>query len=409
MGSTREGITVSSPRPVGVRGPLAPFAVGFEEDLAGQGYRSATDHLYVMAQLSRWMGSEMLGAADLSLSGIKEFLAWREASGYVGAVSPVRLSRLVDYLVCVGAVAGFESAVADTPVESLIERYRCYLLQERGFQTDSVRVYVDVARLFLLWLSADGDVDLEKATAAEVTRFVLGESQRLRVASAKAMTTRLRSLLRFLYVQGLTAHPLADAVPSVAGWRLASLPKALPPSQVASLLKSCDRRTRIGRRDYAVLIVLSRLGLRAGELARLRLGDIDWRSGDLLVRGKGGRSDRLPLPVDVGEAIVAWLCRGRPACLSMSVFVRVRAPHRALTSGGVSAVVWHACARAGVDRTGAHRLRHSAATGMLAAGGSLDEIGQVLRHQRRDTTSIYAKVDRRSLVAVVRPWPGRQP
>ncbi len=177
MGSTREGITVSSPRPVRVRGPLAPFAVGFEEDLAGQGYRSATDHLYVMAQLSRWMGSEMLGAADLSLSGIEEFLGWREASGYVSAVSPVRLSRLVDYLVCVGAVAGFESAVADTPVESLIERYRCFLLQERGFQTDSVRVYVDVARLFLLWLSTDGDLDLEKATAAEVTRFVLGESQ----------------------------------------------------------------------------------------------------------------------------------------------------------------------------------------------------------------------------------------
>jgi integrase len=268
---------------------------------------------------------------------------------------------------------------------------------------------VDVARLFLLWLSADGDFELERVTAAEVTRFVLGESRRLRVASAKAMTTRLRSLLRFLYVQGLTANPLADAVPSVANWRLTSLPNALPPSQVAALLKSCDRRTRIGRRDFAVLIVLSRLGLRAGEVARLLLGDIDWRSGELLVRGKGGRIDRLPLPVDVGEAIVAWLCRGRPSCQSQSVFVRLRAPHRALTSGGVSAMVWHACERAGLDRAGAHRLRHSAATGMLAAGGSLDEIGQVLRHQRRDTTAIYAKVDRRSLVAVIRPWPGARP
>ncbi len=400
---------MSSPRPVRVRGPLAPFAVGFEEDLDRQGYRSASDHLYVMAQLSRWMGTEMLGTSDLSASGIEDFAGWRKASGYVTPVSPTRLCRLVDYLVGVGAVASFEPAVAGTPVESLIERYSCYLLQERGFQTDSVRVYVDVARLFLLWLSADGDLDLENVTAAEVTRFVLGESQRLRVASAKAMTTRLRSLLRFLYVQGLTANPVADAVPSVACWRLTSLPEALPPSQVACLLKSCDRRTRVGRRDFAVLIVLSRLGLRAGEVARLQLGDIDWRSGELLVRGKGGRSDRLPLPVDVGEAIVAWLTRGRPPCPSQSVFVRVRAPHRALTSGGVSAVVGHACERAGLDRAGAHRLRHSAATGMLAAGGSLDEIGQVLGHQRRDTTAIYAKVDRRSLLAVIRPWPGARP
>jgi site-specific recombinase XerD len=385
------------------------LAVGFEEDLACQGYRSATDHLYVMAQLSRWMGSEGLGAADLSLTGIEEFLGWRRAGGYVRPVSPIRLCRLVDYLVGVGAVAGFEPAVAGTPVESLIERYRCYLLQERAFKTDSVRVYVDVARLFLSWLAPDGDLDLEKVTAAEVTRFVLGESQRLRGASAKAMTTRLRSLLRFLYVQGLTANLLADAVPSVSCWRLASLPRALPPTQIACLLKSCDRRTSIGRRDFAVLVLLSRLGLRAGEVARLGLGDIAWRSGELLVRGKGGRVDRLPIPVDVGEAMVAWLTRGRPPCQSPSVFVRVRAPHRALSSGGVSAVVWHACERAGVDRVGAHRLRHSAATGMLAAGGSLDEIGQVLRHQRRDTTSIYAKVDRRSLVAVVRPWPGARP
>jgi integrase/recombinase XerD len=397
---------MSGPRPVRVGGPLAPFAVGFEEDLARQGYRSASDHLYVMAQLSRWMDSEMLGVANLSPTRIEDFVGWREASGYAGPVSPTRLWQLVDHLIGVGAVAAFEPAVAATPIESLIEGYRCYLLGERGFQTDSVRVYSDVARQFLSWLSAHGDLDLEKVTTAEVTRFVLEESRRCRVASAKAMTTRLRSLLRFLYVQGLTANPLAEAVPSVASWRLGSLPKALPPSHVARLLKSCDRRTRTGRRDFAVLIVLSRLGLRAGEVARLGLADIDWRAGELVVRGKGGRSDRLPLPVDVGEAIVAWLSRGRPPCQSQSVFVRVRAPHRALSSGGVSAVVWHACERAGVDRTGAHRLRHSAATAMLAAGGSLDEIGQVLRHRRRDTTSIYAKVDRRSLVAVVRPWPG---
>jgi integrase/recombinase XerD len=397
---------VGNPGHVRVRGPLAPYAAGFEEDLAQQGYRSASDHLYVMAQLSRWMGSEKLGAADLSASGVEEFVRWRTASGYVSLVSSTRLSRLIDFLVRIGAARPLEPAVVRSPVESLIERYSFYLVQERGFQADSVRVYVDVARLFLSWLSADGDLDLEAVTPAEVTRFVLVECHRLRVAAAKAMTTRLRSLLRFTYVQGLTANPLADAVPSVASWRLASLPKALPPSQVACLLKSCDRRKTIGRRDFAVLILLSRLGLRAGEVAGLQLGDIDWRAGELIVRGKGNRTDRLPLPVEVGQAIVAWLVRGRPSCLSPSVFPRVRAPHRALSSGGVSAIVWHACQRAGMAPVGAHRLRHSAATDMLQAGGSLDEVGQVLRHQRRDTTSIYAKVDRRSLAAVVRPWPG---
>jgi integrase len=172
------------------------------------------------------------------------------------------------------------------------------------------------------------------------------------------------------------------------------------------LLKSCDRRTSVGRRDFAILMVLSRLGLRAGEVAGLHLRDIDWRQGDVVVRGKANREDRLPLPGDVGEAIVGWLRRGRPRGECQAVFTRVRAPHRELSSGGISAIVWHACERAGLPRVGAHRLRHTAATEMLRAGGSLAEVGQVLRHRSQDTTSIYAKVDRRSLIAVVRPWPG---
>lgn len=198
---------------------MAPFAVGFEDDLACQGYRSATDHLYVMAQLSRWMGQREAGRGGPVGVGNRGLCRLEKGQRLCKPVSPVKLSRLVDYLVSVGAVARFEAAVAGTPVEVLIERYRFYLLQERAFQADSVRVYVDVARLFLSWLVADDDLDLEEMNATEVTRFVLAESQRLRVASARAMTTRLRSLLRFLYVQGLTACPLGDAVPSVASWR----------------------------------------------------------------------------------------------------------------------------------------------------------------------------------------------
>jgi site-specific recombinase XerD len=386
---------------------LASYAAGFEEDLAQQGYRSASDHLYVMAQLSRWLLSEELGAADLSALRVDEFLRWRRNSGYVSALSLARMSQVVDHLVAIGVVARPEPAAGGTLVELLIERYRRYLVQERGLVAESVRVYIEVARAFLSSLSGDARPDLETLTTAEVTRFVLAECERCKVGSAKAMTTRLRSLLRFLYVEGVTAHALGDAVPSVASWRLGSLPRALPGPDVARLLKSCDRRTTVGRRDFAVLMALSRLGLRAGEVAGLQLADIDWRAGDLVIRGKGGRTDRLPLPVDVGEAIVAWLQRGRPRCQqSQSVFVRVRAPHRGLSSGGVSAIVWHACERAGLPPAGAHRLRHSAATNMLRAGASLDEVGQVLRHRRRATTSIYAKVDRRSLSMVVRPWPG---
>jgi integrase/recombinase XerD len=270
-----------------------------------------------------------------------------------------------------------------------------------------VRNYVGIARVFFSWREATaGTLALGGLDGAAVIAFVLDESRRCSVGSAKCMVTRLRALLRFLYVEGEIDRDLAGVVPSVASWRLAGLVKALDGRSVSRLLTSCDRRTRVGRRDFAVLTMLSRLGLRAGELAALRLSDIDWRAGELLVRGKGSRQERLPLPADVGEALAGWLTRGRPSCESVFVFTRVRAPLEGLSSGGISAVVQHACKRAGLPVVGAHRLRHTAATEMLRAGGSLTEVGQVLRHRSRDVTSIYAKVDRLALAAVVAPWPG---
>jgi integrase/recombinase XerD len=220
------------------------------------------------------------------------------------------------------------------------------------------------------------------------------------------MVTRLRAFLRFLHVEGEIDRDLAGVVPSVASWRLAGLVKALDAGSVARLLASCDRRRRVGRRDFAILTILSRLGLRAGEVAALQLSDIDWRSGEVLVRGKGSRQERLPLPSDVGEAIAGWLSRGRLRCDSVLVFTRLRAPHGGLSAGAVSQIVRRACQRAGLPIVSAHRLRHTAATEMLRAGGSLAEVGQVLRHRSRDVTSIYAKVDRIGLGAVVMPWPG---
>ena len=218
--------------------------------------------------------------------------------------------------------------------------------------------------------------------------------------------TGLRSLLRFLHLRGLIVGPLADAVPSTASWRLSGLPRALEPEQLQALLGGCDRGNPGGRRDYAVLVMLSRLGLRAGEVAALQLEDIDWRAGDVRISGKGRRDERLPLPEDVGAAIVAYLQDGRPlTALDRSLITRVRAPHYGMTTGGITQIVLAAAARAGLGQIHSHRLRHTAATQMLRAGASLEEVGQVLRHRQVLTTAIYAKVDRDALRELARAWP----
>jgi site-specific recombinase XerD len=292
-------------------------------------------------------------------------------------------------------------------VEALLERYRRYLLGERGLAAGTARGYLDAVRPFLDGREAAGGLRLERLTAAEVCAFVVARCPGEARGSAKLTVTAMRSLLGFLHVEGVIPRPLAGAVPSAASWRLAGLPRALEPWRVKCLLRSCDRRTAAGRRDFAILTVLARLGLRAGEVAGLGLDDVDWRAGELVVRGKGRRFERLPLPADVGEAIAAYLQRGRPASAQdRSVFVRVRAPHRALTTGGITQVVVSAARRAGLGQIHAHRLRHSAATAMLRAGAPLEEVGQVLRHRQPLTTAIYAKVDRDALRQLARPWPG---
>jgi integrase len=243
-------------------------------------------------------------------------------------------------------------------------------------------------------------------TAADVTEFVLAACPGRAAGSAKLIVCALRSLLRWLHLTGVAPASLSIAVPSVAGWRLSGLPRGLEPAQLRRLLAACDRRTATGRRDYAIMLLLARLGLRAGEVARLELEDIDWRRGELAVLGKGNRAERLPLPADVGAAIAAYLRRGRPATAQWrSVFVRVHAPRRALTTGGVTMVVFDAAQRAGLGKIHAHRLRHTAATAMLRAGSPLVEIGQVLRHRSPLSTAIYAKVDRDALAVLARPWP----
>lgn len=399
---------MGKPSRVQMSGPLEPYACGFRRELARQGYTpySASNQLQLMAHASRWLASRELGVGELMPARVGEFLAARRAEGYTLWLSPKAMAPVLAYLRGLDVVPTPGPVGPATPAEQLMEHYRAYLVQERGLAVRTVCSYLHVARLFFSTRSPEGELDVERLSAAEVTDFVLAECAARKVGSAKYVVCGLRSLLRFLFVEGHTERQLEAAVPKVAGWRLAGLPKSIGRHDVARLLASCDRRATFGRRDFAVLTVLVRLGLRAGEVAALELSDIDWRAGEVLVRGKGRREERLPLPVDVGDALVGWLRRGRPRCECVNVFTRVRAPHRGLSSGGVSAIVRAACARAGLAEMGAHRLRHTAATEMLRAGAGLAEVGQVLRHSSLLTTAIYAKVDRTALRALALPWPG---
>jgi site-specific recombinase XerD len=294
-------------------------------------------------------------------------------------------------------------------VESTLERYREYLTRERGLVATTARLYLYLVRPFVSTRVAPDSFTLDWGAlrAADVIGFVVARTPQQSRGVAKLMATALRSFLGFLHVDGRIAHSLTGAVPCVAGWRLAGLPKGLTPSAVRALVASCDRRRASGRRDFAILTMLVRLGLRAGEVAALRLDDIDWRRGTLVVRGKGHQVEPLPFPKDVGDAVVRYLRRGRPAtAMDRALFVRVKAPHRGLTALGVSGIVAAAARRAGLGRVHAHRLRHTAAIQLLRAGAPLPEIGQLLRHRRAQTTALYAKVDRAALRTIARPWPG---
>jgi integrase/recombinase XerD len=260
--------------------------------------------------------------------------------------------------------------------------------------------------VFLAAVQGAGGLELAGLTPAEVNRFVLAECRGRSIASAKHLVTGLRSLLRFLHVEGTTAVSLSGALPAVAGWSGSPLPRGIDARSVRRLLASCDRRTGKGRRDFAVLMLLARLGLRAGEVVAVELGDVDWSGGEILVRGKARRIERLPLPVDVGQALAGYLARGRPRCGQRALFLRVLAPHRRLTVGGVSVLVHAACQRAGLPPIATHRLRHTVASELLRHGAGLPEIGQVLRHRSIASTAIYAKADTAALRQLARPWPG---
>ncbi|MCA1679460.1 MAG: site-specific integrase [Actinobacteria bacterium] len=390
-----------------VSGPLAPYATGFEWWLRSRSYSASAvaDRMYQLDQLSRWLGREGLGVGEVTGDQAERFAAARRSVGLASWASPSSVMLPLGYLRTLGVAPVPAPVLARGPLEELIEDYRRYLSVERGLCDHTVLdAYGPAARLFLAGRDGPDGLYLERLSAADVTSFLAHECPKRSVSGARDLVCALRSLLRYLHLAGLIEAPLVWAVPSVADLRDRSLPRGLEPGAVKKLLASCDRRRLVGRRDFAILLLLSRLGLRAGEVAGLRIDDVDWRRGELVVRGKGGRHDVLPLPVDVGEAVVSYL-RRRPRCECRELFLRVTAPRQGVNRSTIGWVVRAACDRAGLPRVGAHRLRHSAATAMLRQGASLGEIGQVLRHREQKTTAIYAKVDRVALGGLVRPWP----
>jgi site-specific recombinase XerD len=388
-------------------GVIGPFIDGFQERLTEQGYTSGTirNSLKLAGQLGRWMTAEGLAPSQLTRRSVDAFLRVRGADGHRRVPGVRSLDPLLDYLESEGVLP--TEPAPSAPVEVLIAHYRAWLVLERGLAAPTILRYEKLARRFLEErANAVGNRFAEDLTGTDVIAFLLRETARISLGAAKGRVAELRSLLRFLYLKGYTELALATAVPPVAGWHDTTVPTGIATEDVQRLLDFCDPDDRGGVRDLAILTLVARLGLRSVEVARLELEDLDWRAGEIIVRGKANRRDRLPLPSDVGEALTSYLCEARPQTPIRQVFLALKAPMRAIRPDLVSDVTRRACDRASVPRVGAHRLRHALATELLSRGATLTEVSQVLRHRDLATTAIYAKVDLGSLRRVAQPWPG---
>jgi len=384
---------------VRMSGPLTCHRDGFAAELTAHGYTdlSSANQLRLMADFSRWLDAEEVDLDRVDRDVVDRFLTKRRRT-HTQFFTERAVSRLLRYLEIAGAIT--IAAPERRPRHGLLAEYERYLVEERAIGPGRLAVCLAVATEFL-----EGK-RIATLQAADVTRFVGACAGRPGLSSC---LSGLRSLLRFLFASSKTVLNLAYAVPSVPQWRQQSLPQALEPHELQAVLATCDRRSAIGCRDYAVLLLLGRLGLRAGEVAALQLDDVDWRAGELTIRGKGRTLDRLPLPIDVGEALVAQLRRAVRSKTTRALFVRCRAPYEPVRAGAIIAIAQRALRAAGIPRGGAHRFRHTAATQMLRRGATSTEIAQVLRHRHVDTTAIYAKVDRGSLRSIAKPWPADAP
>jgi len=392
-------------------GQLARHVDSFAALLSEQGYSKAAGRqkLGLVADLGQWLDRKHLRLKGLTERQVDTFLAarWKRRRRSGGERSTLLL--LLRHLREVGIVPAAVPPAAAGPIDLLAREYAQFLAQERGLSQATLDNYLPIARHFLSERFGARKVRFKELRPQHVTGYILRQASTVGRGLARRSTCALRSFLGFLYQRGRLATNLSAFVPTVANSWMSDLPQFLSPEEVERLLVSCDQSSSVGRRDYAVLLLLARLGLRAGEVVHLNLDAINWEAGEVLIRGKSSREDRLPLPKDVGRALANYLRKGRPECSSRRVFLRIKAPRQGFsTSVAICNIVRRALARARLSppHKGAHLLRHSLATAMLRGGASLTQIGQILRHQQAQTTEIYAKVDRKALQALAQPWPG---
>ena len=377
--------------------------------LLEQGYpKDTAEHkICLVAAFGRWLEQRRYGLASLDDEKIDSFLRARRRRWTIQRGDRKTLRQLLDQLRSSGDTP-LPQTQPPSPLERALQEYTDYLMGERGLAQRTVSQYRHYVRAFLTERFGNGSIRLNALRQADTHKHLRRTSGVVCSNTLHGVVAALRSYLTFLRLRGDLQTDLASGIPPVACWRLSTVPKYLKPAEVQQLLDICDQSTIKGQRDYTILLLLARLGLRAGELVAMRLDDIHWDSGEMLVRGKGQRHDRLPIPKDVGEALATYLRDGRPHCQTRHVFVRMNAPHREFASpSDISTIVRQTIDRAGLHPPckGAHVLRHSLATHMLQRGASLTEIGEVLRHRSPTTTELYSKVDLGALSALAQPWP----
>ena len=393
-------------------GPLAAYVEPYVTLIQRQGYQPATIrlHLMLIGGLNRWLVRTHRDLANLDERVLTRFLKDRFGGKPSPSGAPPTLRRLLGLIRAAGDAPPEKSLSRPSPAECLLERYRRYMFAELGLAPTTVVGYTWYIRRFLRARYGDGQIDLDRLQAKDAIRFIRRVAQGSGVRHTQLHVAAWRSFLRFLFHQGLIKTDFAPAIPNIPHWTLASLPKPISAEAVQRVLNRCERNTPLQRRNYAILLLLARLGLRGGEVIRLNLEDIDWDAARLTIRAtKGPGWAQLPLPADAAKAIAQYLRRDRPSCPSRRVFLRARAPHTGVGSvTAVSCVVRTALKNAGVTapRIGAHLFRHSLATSMLRQGASLEEIGQLLRHRSPNTTAVYAKVDVKALRPLALSWPG---
>ena len=390
--------------------PLASHLESFAQLLADDAYAKSTirSKLLWIAQLGWWLQEEKVTLAQLNERIIDTFLKKLRHQGRRRRGQGATIQRFLVHLRNQGIISCPEPVCDKSPLVELEHQYEKYLRIERGLTTATVVNYRPIVHRFLVYHYGDGPLHLEALKASDISAYVLAHAHTQSAGRAQLMVTALRSFFRFLLRAALIQVDLAACVPTVADWRLSTVPKYLSEEEVQRMLDACDRSIATGRRDYAVLLLLVQLGLRASEVVALEIDDIDWRGGEMRVRGKGSFHDRLPLLTEPGEALATYLRTDRPRTRSRRVFVRMKAPHSGFAGPStVSTIVRRALARAGLHAPtkGAHLLRHTLATTMLQKGASMAEIGQVLRHRSPNTTEIYAKVDLLGLRSLAQPWP----